>query len=238
MSESPTTKTADALFRARTEQYFSTPEIPLGPWTSYSLMYDPKHLAFVLSRYKFVAKMLQDRDRVMEVGSGDGYGLSVVAQAVKHLYAVDWDRRLLEGNARRLKHLTNVNYVMADLNSESPHLKVDAAYWIDVLEHLDAATETTVIQHIVDCLPDDGVLITGTPNKTAAQYASPQSSELHINLKTMDELRTLMQRHFHNVFMFGMNDEVLHTGYSPMCHYMWSLAVGVRRGEQEKKGTE
>jgi hypothetical protein len=44
----------------------------------------------------------------------------------------------------------------------------------------------------------------------------------------MDSLRTLMERYFTNVFMFGMNDEVLHTGYAPMCHYIWSLAVGVR----------
>jgi protein-L-isoaspartate O-methyltransferase len=229
MADSPTIKNADALYRELMEQFFDTPEIPLGPWTSYSLMYDPKHLAFVLSRYKFVAKLLQGRERVMEIGSGDGFGLSVVAQAVKHLYAVDWDRRLLDGNARRLKHLTNLTYIDADLNKESPHLEVDAAYWIDVLEHLDAAAESIVIENILRCLPDDGVLITGTPNKMAAQYASPQSEALHINLKTMDELRALMQRYFRNVFMFGMNDEVVHTGYAPMCHYIWSLAVGVRR---------
>lgn len=229
MADSPTIKNADALYRELMEQFFDTPEIPLGPWTSYSLIYDPKHLAFVLSRYKFVAKLLQGRERVMEIGSGDGFGLSVVAQAVKHVYAVDWDRRLLEGNARRLKHLTNLTYVDADLNKESPKLEVDAAYWIDVLEHLDAAAESIVIENILRCLPDEGVLITGTPNKTAAQYASPQSEALHINLKTMEELRALMQRYFRNVFMFGMNDEVVHTGYAPMCHYLWSLAVGVRR---------
>ena len=229
MSDSPIAKTADELYREMMQPFFEVPEIPLGPWTSYSVMYDPKHLAFVLSRYKFVAKMLQGRDRVMEIGSGDGIGLSLVAQAVKHVTAVDWDSRLLDGNARRLKHLTNVSYLMADLNKESPDLQVSAAYWIDVLEHLDAATESTVIGNIVRCLPDDGVLLTGTPNKTADQYASPQSKALHINLKTQDELRTLMERYFRNVFMFGMNDEVLHTGYAPMCHYIWSLAVGVRR---------
>ena len=237
MSDSPTTKSADALFRELTEPFFDTSEISLGPFTSYSLMYDPKHLAFVLSRYKFVAKMLQGRERVMEVGSGDGSGIPLVAGVVKRLYAVDWDQRFLDGNARRLKHLTNVSFVMANLNNESPNMKVDAAYWIDVLEHLDADTESAVIENILRCLPDDGVLITGTPNKTASQHASQQSKALHINLKTMDELRTLMRRYFRNVFMFGMNDEVLHTGYSPMCHYMWSLAVGVRRGEQGKKGT-
>ena len=229
MADSPTVKPAADLYREFTEPFFDTPEIQLGPWTSYSVMYDPKHLAFVLARYKFVAKMLQGRARVMEIGSGDGVGLSLVAQAVKHVYAVDWDQRLLDGNARRLKHLTNVSYVMANLNNESPSLEVEAAYWIDVLEHLDAATESTVIENIIGCLPDDGVLLTGTPNKAAHQYGSPQSQALHINQKSMDDLRTLMERYFRNVFMFGMNDEVLHTGYAPMCHYIWSLAVGVRR---------
>jgi 2-polyprenyl-3-methyl-5-hydroxy-6-metoxy-1,4-benzoquinol methylase len=229
MSDSHVRKNAADLYKESTEFQFAVPEIPLGPWTSYSLMHDPKHLAFVLGRYKFVAKMLQGRERVMEVGSGDGFGVPLVANAVKQLFTVDWDQRLLDSNARRLKHLTNVTYVLADLNTQSPDLQVDAAYWVDVLEHLDAATESAVIENIVRCLPEDGVLITGTPNRTASQYASPQSEVAHINLKTMDELRALMQKYFRNVFMFGMNDEVLHTGYAPMCHYIWSLAVGVRR---------
>jgi 2-polyprenyl-3-methyl-5-hydroxy-6-metoxy-1,4-benzoquinol methylase len=224
-----TTRTAADLYHESTEFQFSVPEIPLGPWTSYSLMFDPKHIAFVLARYKFAARMLQGRRSVMEVGCGDGFGLPLVAQAVGHLHCVDWDQRLLDGNARRLRHLGNVTYLKADVNRETPGIKVDAAYWIDVLEHLDAAAESTVLGNIIHCLPDDGVLLTGTPNKAASQYASPHSERAHINLKTMEELRTLMQRHFHNVFLFGMNDEVLHTGYAPMCHYLWSLAVGVRR---------
>jgi 2-polyprenyl-3-methyl-5-hydroxy-6-metoxy-1,4-benzoquinol methylase len=228
MADVTTTRAAE-LYKETTEAQFAAPELPLGPWTSYSVLHDPKHLGFVLARYKFVAKMMQGRGRVMEVGSGDGIGLPVVAQAVKHLYCVDWDQRLLDGNARRLPHLANVDYVLADLNVASPNLTVEAAYWVDVLEHLDAGTEAAVLDHIIGCLPDQGVLLTGTPNKTASQYASPQSERAHINLKTMEELRTMMQARFHNVFMFGMNDEVLHTGYAPMCHYIWSLAVGVRR---------
>lgn len=234
MPDSPTTKSADTLFRELTESFFETPEISLGPFTSYSLMHDPKHLAFVLSRYKFVSKMLRGRQRVMEVGSGDGFGIPLVADVVEHLYAVDWDRRFLDGSARRLKHLSNVSFIMANLNVESPKVEVDAAYWVDVLEHLDADTESAVIENILRCLPDDGVLITGTPNRTAAQYASPLSEGLHINLKTMEELRALMDRYFRNVFMFAMNDEVLHTGYAPMCHYLWSLAVGVRRARRKE----
>jgi SAM-dependent methyltransferase len=214
------TKTAEILF--------SVPEIPLGPWTSYSLVNDPKHMSFVLSRYKFVAKLLQGKRSVLEVGAGDAFGLPIIAQAVPQVYVVDWDPRLLDGNARRLAHLKNVNYLHTDINKGAPDLTVDAAYTIDVIEHVDPAGEGRFVENIVKCLAPTGVLLTGTPNVTAAAYASPQSQAGHINLKSMKSLRELMEQYFENVFMFGMNDEVVHTGYAPMCHYIWSLAVGVR----------
>jgi hypothetical protein len=78
-------------------------------------------------------------------------------------------------------------------------------------------------------LPNDGVMITGTPNISAAQYASECSAVQHINLKSQKTLRELMERYFENVFIFGMNDEVLHTGYGPMSHYIWSIASGLKR---------
>ena len=44
---------------------------------------------------------------------------------------------------------------------------------------------------------------------------------LHIHLQLMErELKKLMQHYFHNVFMFSMNDEVVHTGFHPMAHYL------------------
>lgn len=210
------------------EILFSADEISLGPWTSYSLVNDPKHMSFVLSRYKFCAKILQGKKRVLEVGSGDAFGLPIVAQAVPQLHVIDWDPRLLEGNARRLAHLKNVTYLHGNINEEAPDLQVDAAYSIDVIEHVDPACEAQFVENIVRCLTPTGVLLTGTPNITSAAYASPQSQVGHINLKSMTTLRELMERYFENVFMFGMNDEVVHTGYAPMCHYIWSLAVGIR----------
>src|SRR5437660_12490479 len=87
------------------EMLFANEEIALGPWSSYSLVHDPRHMCFVLSRYKFCAKMLQRKERVMEIGVGDALGLPIVAQAVKQVIAVDWDQRSLDGDARRLAHL-------------------------------------------------------------------------------------------------------------------------------------
>lgn len=221
-----TPKSAEEAYREGTDYQFDQQELALGPWTSYSLVHDPKHMAFVLARYKFVAKMLDGKQRVFEVGSGDGFGLPIVAQHVGRVYCIDWDERLLEGNKRRLSHLTNVEYLKMDLNQEQPAVKADAIYSIDVLEHIEPEKETAFIENMVRCLTPDGVLITGTPSVTASAHQSPRSLVQHINLKSMKSLRELMQRYFENVFMFGQNDEVVHTGYAPMCHYIWSVAAG------------
>jgi hypothetical protein len=70
------------------------------------------------------------------------------------------------------------------------------------------------------------VCIIGTPNIEASRYASPQSQVGHINLKNHLELRKLLADHFENVFVFSMNDEVVHTGFYPMAHYLFAVGVG------------
>src|SRR5262249_26818849 len=108
MSENKPTGAREA-YHAAMDLPFLHEEIPLGPWTTDSLIRDPKHLAFVLARYKFCARMLAGKQHVVEVGCGDGFGLPIVAQVVGKLTCIDWDERQLEGNRRRLAHLTNVD---------------------------------------------------------------------------------------------------------------------------------
>ena len=226
MKKSKVIKSAKKAYREGTDYQFNTQELRLGPWTSYSLINDPKHMCFVLSRYKFCAKMLEGKNTVMEIGSGDGFGLPIIAQVAKKVYAVDWDKRLLEGNAQRLKHLKNVEYLHVDFNKESPKINADGIFLIDVIEHLEQKTEKVFLNNIVKCLKPGGVLIIGTPNITASRHATARSKVQHINLKSSEILRKLMGKYFENVFMFGMNDEVLHTGYAPMCHYLWAVGTG------------
>jgi cyclopropane fatty-acyl-phospholipid synthase-like methyltransferase len=224
------TMTDIECYHAGSDFQFEHGEIPLGAPSSYSLTHDPKHITFVLSRYKFVAKMLEGKQHVMEVGSGDGMGLPIVAKAVGRVSCVDWDERHIASIKRRLlPHFPNISLHHHDLNASAVNLKVDAIYSIDVLEHVDPTKEATFMDRMVSCLPNNGVMITGTPNISASQYASECSAVQHINLKSQKTLRDLMERYFENVFIFGMNDEVLHTGYGPMSHYIWSVASGLKK---------
>ena len=68
-------------------------------------------------------------------------------------------------------------------------------------------------------------MIIGTPNVTSSPYASEGSEAGHINLKSFSSLKESLSQYYSKVFMFGMNDEVLHTGFGPMCHYLMALAV-------------
>jgi 2-polyprenyl-3-methyl-5-hydroxy-6-metoxy-1,4-benzoquinol methylase len=200
--------------------------VTLGRASSNAYLADPKMIGFMAARYKFAAKMLAGRAHALEIGCGDGFGAPFVAQAVGRLLCTDIDRRTLRDAAARLKPVANLKFAFHDFRARPQATKFDGALSIDVLEHVFAAEEADFLDNIAASLTPDGVLLLGTPNRTAEAYASEFSKLGHVNTKTQAELVATMRRHFRNVFPFGMNDEVLHTGYAPMCHYLWALCVG------------
>jgi cyclopropane fatty-acyl-phospholipid synthase-like methyltransferase len=212
--------------RSKLTQY----DVRLGSATAQSYIHDPKHLVFHAARYKFVAKMLEGRGRVLEFGCGDGFGAPIVAQGVKRLICTDIDQETIADNISRHAPLfPNIDYRFHDFRKAPYGETVDAVYSVDVLEHIYAEEERMLLGHVFAALAEDGVAIIGTPNITADAYASEHSRTGHVNLKSHASLRALCSEFFANVFLFSMNDEVLHTGYFPMAHYLWALCAGPKR---------
>ena len=112
-----------------------------------------------------------------------------------------------------------------DFRAGSHPAGANAVVLVDVIEHIYAEEEDTFLTNIMASLNPTGIAIIGTPNITAEKYSSPNSKIGHINLKDHKGLKEVCQRHFHNVFMFSMNDEVVHTGYAPMAHYIWAVCA-------------
>lgn len=106
----------------------------------------------------------------------------------------------------------------------------DAVYALDVLEHIEPMQEATFLTNSFCSLTEHGVAIIGMPSLESQQYASVQSKFGHVNCKSAADLKLLMETFFHNVFMFSMNDEVVHTGYHKMAHYLLTLGAGRRDG--------
>jgi len=187
---------------------------------------DPRRLLFMLARYKFVAKMLAGKRRVLEVGCGDAFGTRMVQQDVGAVTAVDFDPVFVDDVNRRMSPRWPFECKVHDMLAGPVAGEFDAAYSLDVLEHIRREEERTFLGNVVTSLVPDGVLIVGMPSIQSQTYASAASKEGHVNCKDGKELREVLSEFFHNVFLFSMNDEVVHTGYYPMAHYLIALCVG------------
>jgi cyclopropane fatty-acyl-phospholipid synthase-like methyltransferase len=190
----------------------------LGSMHSESWDMDPKHLGFVLARYKFVSKMLVGKSRVLEIGCGDTTGSRIVKSTVDHLEGIDIDAERMASSPSKGTKWEIPTKVWNILDGPLPS-NFDAIYSLDVMEHIPPEYETMFLRHIKYMLRDNGVLIIGMPSLESQVYASEGSKAHHINCKSEDGLRLILKQYFVNVFMFGLNDETLHTGFGPFCNY-------------------
>ena len=207
-------------------QHLDEYKVKLGRATSQAYVNDPRMIAFIAARYKFVSKMLVDAPLVLEIGCGDAFGAPIVAQTVKKLICIDIDDETLMLNRSKSRHSIEFHYY--DFRIMPWQLPVNAIYLIDVIEHIFPEEEEKFMENIYASLTPTGILIVGSPNKNAEQYASKHSIEGHVNLKTQSDLRSLLLPYFSNTFCFSMNDEVVHTGFAPMANYNWVMGVGLK----------
>lgn len=208
-------------------EYKDEERICLGMMSSHRWRMDPKVLLFSMARYKFVSKMLAGKGDVLDIGCGDGWGANIVSSEVGSIHCVDVDPVLIEEctNTSRNQKLT---FALHDLLKAPVTPPRSAAYLLDVLEHIDVEHEDLFLKNVVASINADGVCIIGIPSIESQEYASKPSRATHVNCKSGQELKRTLEKYFKNVFLFSMNDEVVHTGYTKMAHYLICLCVGTR----------
>ncbi len=123
------------------------PEI-LGPMTSCAYFDDPKRLAFKLSRYKFVSRILEGQENVLEVGCGDGFGTRIVRQAVQDLVAVDFDPEFVSSAKDSVTERWPISFRPHDLMSGPVSGDFTAVYSLDVLEHIHPDDDETFMKNL------------------------------------------------------------------------------------------
>lgn len=200
-----------------------TEKITLSNAVSDEWRSDPKHLSFSLSRYKFVSKMLEGYNKVLEVGAGDGFKSDIIFKVVKNLTLCEYN------NLHIKEYQGNAKYIVHDFVKGRLKNSFDGIYAIDVLEHIDKKKENIFIKNILLSLNKNGILIFGMPTIESQKYASKLSKIGHVNCKSKNSLRKLMQNFFHNVFMFSMNDEMVHTGYDKMSHFIFAVCANKKK---------
>jgi|SRR5215831_3056784 len=198
----------------------------LGLMTNQVWHDDPRRLAILLARYKFAAKMLSGRKDVAEVGCGDAFGTRIVQQEVGKVTAYDFDPVFVDDIAKRQSSRWPIDARVHDVLAGPLPQRYEGIYSLDVIEHIRSEDEDIFLGNLRESLTASGVLIIGSPSRESQAYASPQSKAGHVNCKSGSELKALLERYFDNVFMFSMNDEVVHTGFFPMAHYLIAICCG------------
>lgn len=201
----------------------------LGLMSNASWISNPTRTAFCMSRYKFVAKMLSGQNEVLEIGCADGFYSRIVKQHVKKLTIMDFDPLFIEDFRKLNKAGSKINSIVHDIIKKPLHKKFDATYCIDVMEHIKPKDEKKFLINTIKSLQKNGIFICGIPSLESQKYASKQSKEGHVNCKTGEQLRIMLNKYFYNSFIFSMNDEVVHTGFFPMSHYLFGIGCGVRK---------
>jgi cyclopropane fatty-acyl-phospholipid synthase-like methyltransferase len=169
--------------------------------------------------------MLAGSEHVLEIGCGDAFGTRLVQQQVKSLSATDFDEVFVKDVEQRMVERWKFRVFSHDLLAGPISGAYDGIFALDVLEHISPGDEGTFLTNALAPLTANGVAIIGMPSLESQAYASPTSKAGHVNCKSMPELKKTMARYFHNVFMFSMNDETVHTGFHSMAHYLIALCA-------------
>lgn len=201
----------------------------LGPVNASTWLRDPRHLGFVLARYKFAAKMLRSCTAILEVGCGEGLGtLMLVRDTPARVVGIDFDEAQIDYAQHEVEPhgQGRLSFVCGDATSPTgTPARFDGLLCLDVIEHIEPSEESNFLANCLSNLRPGAVAIFGTPSLASNAFASPPSRLGHINLFDPDRFTNTLEKHFSHVFLFSMNDEMVHTGYAKMAHYLLALCI-------------
>lgn len=200
--------------------------IDLGRYVSYWFHKSPRRMLHSLSYYKFAAKLAGKSKKTLDVGCNEGLGSWVLAKECGYCRGVDFDAEAISF-AKRNFQSEIIDFTNDDILSLPGKEEWDAVVSFDVIEHIVPHHAPQFLSNIAAHLKPEGLVIIGTPSLISQQYASEISKKGHINVYSPERLESEMKEHFTFVFMFAANDEIIHTGYLPLAHYL--ICVGCKK---------
>jgi len=158
-----------------------------------------------LSRYMFAANFVQGK-RVLDLGSGEGYGAHFLSKAAASVVGMDLDEEAVRHACNKYGptagNLTYRRGSATGIPLEEKQFEVVVCF--ELLEHI--AEHQEMMSEIERVLSDDGVLIISTPNKLAYSGLSGYNDEYHVRELYLDEFRTLLRDYFPHVAYYSQKN--------------------------------
>ena len=152
-------------------------------------------------RYLWAAGFVGGR-RVLDLGSGEGFGSAILAQTAAHVIGVDIDQLTVEHSrlnyaGPKLDFALGTALDLADYEDGS----FDAVVAFEVIEHV--REQEKVLSEISRVLSDDGIVIMSTPDRRMYDQGRSEPNPFHERELSLDEFLELLESRFTHVAAWG-----------------------------------
>jgi hypothetical protein len=184
---------------------------------------DPRQLALMLARYRFVAKLLSGRHNVGEYGCADAFGTRLVLQEVQRVTVYDSRPELIEDVRRRHSGQWAIDAHVHDIVQARLPRRFDSIYSIGAIERVGPEDEEAFARNLSNSLyRDQDILIVGGAAPAPFEDASPNGAPSGYR-RSGAQLKALMRSHFHSILLFSMSGETVLAGNVPGAQYVFAL---------------
>lgn len=186
-------------------------DVMLGPAMTSWFDSDPGRVLCWTTYYKFAAKMIGRGRHVLEVDCDDGLGSWILAAECGRVTAVDPRPAAVELAMSNWSD-SRVRFHCADQPPAEPG-GYQAVVSFRGLADLSDEQAGRTLAGLADRLAHDGIAVLGVPCEPSAW--------------TPQRLDAALREHFHHVFLFVANEEIIQAGPGPGGQFL--LAVGCRK---------
>lgn len=152
-------------------------------------------------RYMWAARLVKGR-RVLDLGSGEGFGAAILSESAAHVVGVDVDERTVEHSKLNYGGENLEFHVGSALDLSSfEDGSFGAVVAFEIIEHVQ--DQELVLKEVARLLGDDGVLVMSTPDRRLYSEATGQHNPFHERELALEEFQELLAAHFSHVAGWG-----------------------------------
>lgn len=146
--------------------------------------------------YEFARGQFGDKDRVLDIACGDGYGCRILAEQVGKVLGVDINQPLIAANQQK-NAVANISYDVGDCFALSlPDGAVTGATAMELIEHLPVDQVDQFVKEVRRVVAPGGRFICSTPQNS---HGDIPVVPWHVKEYSVAELRAILERHFSSV---------------------------------------
>lgn len=152
-------------------------------------------------RYLWAARVVGGR-RVLDLGSGEGFGAAILAESAEHVVGIDIDELTVEHS--RLNYASeNLEFDVGTALDLSVHAdgSFGAVVAYEIIEHV--REQERVLAEVARVLAEDGILVISTPDRRMYGETRGEPNRFHERELNLDEFLELLGEYFPHLASWG-----------------------------------